>query len=57
MAETKPGSKILRVLILDESPDDAEQASAACGRPATCSRPALETGVAVEQNLDSNQWT
>ena len=29
MAETKPGSKILRVLILDESPDDAEQASAA----------------------------
>ncbi len=29
MAETKPASKILRVLILDESPDDTEQASTA----------------------------
>lgn len=57
MAETKPGSKILRVLILDESPDDAEQASAALRQAGYMLKTQrLETGVAVEQNLDSNQW-
>ncbi|HJW82314.1 MAG TPA: EAL domain-containing protein [Acidiferrobacterales bacterium] len=57
MAETKPGNKILRVLILDESPDDAEQASAALRQAGYMLKTQrLETGVAVEQNLDSNQW-
>ena len=57
MAETKPSSKILRVLILDESPDDAEQASAALRQAGFMLKTQrLETGVAVEQNLDSNQW-
>jgi PAS domain S-box-containing protein/diguanylate cyclase (GGDEF)-like protein len=57
MAETKPSSKILRVLILDESPDDAEQASAALRQAGYMLKTQrLETGVAVEQNLDSNQW-
>ncbi len=57
MAEIKPGSKILRVLILDESPDDAEQASAALRQAGYMLKTQrLETGVAVEQNLDSNQW-
>jgi multidomain signaling protein FimX len=57
MAEIKSGSKILRVLILDESPDDAEQASAALRQAGYMLKTQrLETGVAVEQNLDSNQW-
>jgi len=57
MAQTKPGSKILRVLILDESPDDAEQASAALRQAGYMLKTQrLETGVAVEQNLDSSQW-
>jgi PAS domain S-box-containing protein/diguanylate cyclase (GGDEF)-like protein len=57
MAEKKPVSKILRVLLLDDSPDDAEQASMAlraAGYMLKSQR--LETGVAVEQNLDSNPW-
>jgi len=57
MAQTKPANKILRVLILDESPDDAEQASAALRQAGYMLKTQrLETGVAVEQNLDSNQW-
>ena len=57
MAENKPVSKILRVLILDESPDDAEQASATLRQAGYMLKTQrLETGVAVEQNLDSNQW-
>lgn len=57
MAQTKPVNKILRVLILDESPDDAEQASAALRQAGYMLKTQrLETGVAVEQNLDSNQW-
>jgi len=57
MAENKPASKILRVLILDESPDDAEQASAALRQAGYMLKTQrLETGIAVEQNLDSNQW-
>ncbi|MBS1246552.1 MAG: diguanylate phosphodiesterase [Proteobacteria bacterium] len=57
MAETKPASKILRVLILDESPDDTEQASAALRQGGYMLKTQrLETGVAVEQNLDSSQW-
>ena len=57
MAEIKPGSKILRVLILDESPDDAEQASVTLRQAGYMLKTQrLETGVAVEQNLDSNQW-
>jgi len=57
MAEKKPASKILRVLLLDDSPDDAEQASMvlrAAGYMLKTQR--LETGVAVEQNLESNPW-
>jgi len=57
MAETKRGSKILRVLILDESPDDAEQASAILRQAGFMLKTQrLETGVAVEQNLDNSQW-
>lgn len=57
MAEIKPASKILRVLILDDSPDDAEQASASLRQAGFMLKTQrLETGVAVEQNLDSNQW-
>lgn len=57
MAQTKPANKILRVLILDESPDDAEQASAILRQAGYMLKTQrLETGVAVEQNLDSNQW-
>ena len=57
MAEIKPNSKILRVLILDESPDDAEQASVTLRQAGYMLKTQrLETGVAVEQNLDSNQW-
>ena len=57
MADKKPANKILRVLLLDDSPDDAEQASLAlraAGYMLKTQR--LETGVAVEQNLDSNPW-
>ena len=57
MVEKKPASKILRVLLLDDSPDDAEQASMAlraAGFMLKTQR--LETGVAVEQNLESNPW-
>ena len=57
MVETKKGSKILRVLILDESPDDAEQASAILRQAGFMLKTQrLETGVAVEQNLDNSQW-
>ncbi len=57
MAEPKSGSKILRVLILDESPDDTEQASAALRQAGFMLKTQrLETGVAVEQNLDNSQW-
>lgn len=57
MSNAKPVQKILRVLILDDSPDDAEQASA-CLRQAgyMLKTQRLETGVAVEQNLEANQW-
>lgn len=57
MTEAKSAHKILRVLILDDSPDDAEQASAAlrhAGYMLKTQR--LETGVAVEQNLEANSW-
>lgn len=57
MAETKPGSKILRVLILDDSPDDAEQASSLLRKAGYMLKTQrFETGVAVETNLDSGQW-
>src|SRR4030065_422843 len=57
MVETKKGGKILRVLILDESPDDAEQASAILRQAGFMLKTQrLETGVAVEQNLDNSQW-
>lgn len=57
MAQTKPVNKILRVLILDESPDDAEQASALLRQAGFMLKTQrLETGVAVEQNLDNSQW-
>jgi PAS domain S-box-containing protein/diguanylate cyclase (GGDEF)-like protein len=57
MAQTKPANKILHVLILDESPDDAEQASAALRQAGYMLKTQrLETGVAVEQNIDHNQW-
>lgn len=57
MTDSKTAHKILRVLILDDSPDDAEQASAAlrhAGYMLKTQR--LETGVAVEQNLDASAW-
>jgi PAS domain S-box-containing protein/diguanylate cyclase (GGDEF)-like protein len=57
MTDSKTAHKILRVLILDDSPDDAEQASAAlrhAGYMLKTQR--LETGVAVEQNLDAGTW-
>jgi len=57
MAQTKPVNKILRVLILDESPDDAEQASAILRQAGFMLKTQrLETGVAVEQNLDNSEW-
>jgi len=57
MAEKKTVSKILRVLILDESPDDAEQASTTLRRAGFMLKTQrLETGVAVEQNLENSKW-
>jgi PAS domain S-box-containing protein/diguanylate cyclase (GGDEF)-like protein len=57
MAENKPPRKILRILILDDSPDDAEQASTALRQGGYMLKTQrLETGVAVEQNLDSASW-
>jgi PAS domain S-box-containing protein/diguanylate cyclase (GGDEF)-like protein len=57
MATTKPAHKILRVLILDDSPDDAEQASSVLRQAGFMLKTQrLETGVAVEQNLESAQW-
>jgi len=57
MAETKTPNKILRVLILDESPDDAEQASVVLRQAGYMLKTQrLETGVAVEKNLDNSQW-
>jgi len=53
----KPARKILRVLILDDSPDDAEQASAALRKAGYMLKTQrLETGVAVEQNLEGSAW-
>jgi len=57
MTPAKPAHKILRVLILDDSPDDAEQASAALRQAGYMLKTQrLETGVAVEQNLEGSQW-
>ena len=57
MAENKTAHKILRLLILDDSPDDAEQASAALRQAGYMLKSQrLETGVAVEQNLESGNW-
>jgi len=57
MANTKPATKILRILILDDSPDDTEQASSALRQAGYMLKTQrLETGVAVEQNLESGQW-
>ena len=57
MADHKTAHKILRVLILDDSPDDAEQASAALRQAGyMLKNQRLETGVAVEQNLESGNW-
>lgn len=57
MAEKNSVNKILRVLILDESPDDAEQASAVLRQAGYMLKTQrLETGVAVEKNLDNSQW-
>ena len=57
MAETKPVSKILRVLILDDSPDDAELASGLLRKAGfVLKTQRFETGVALETNLDRGQW-
>ncbi len=57
MIDNKAAHKILRVLILDDSPDDAEQASAALRQTGYMLKTQrLETGVAVEQTLDANPW-
>jgi len=57
MSNAKPVQKILRVLILDDSPDDAEQASASLRQAGYMLKTQrLETGVAVEQNLEVSQW-
>jgi PAS domain S-box-containing protein len=57
MADHRPSGNILRVLILDDSPDDTEQASAALRQAGYMLKTQrLETGVAVEQNLDGGQW-
>ncbi|HCU53595.1 MAG TPA: hypothetical protein DIC36_04705 [Gammaproteobacteria bacterium] len=57
MANAKPASKILRVLILDDSPDDTEQASSVLRQAGYMLKTQrLETGVAVEQTLDNGQW-
>ena len=57
MAETKASKKILRVLILDDSPDDAEQASGLLRKAGYMLKTQrFETGVAVETSLDSGQW-
>lgn len=57
MTDTKPAHKILRVLILDDSPDDTEQASGALRQAGYMLKTQrLETGVAVEQNLEGSQW-
>lgn len=57
MSETKPISKILRVLILDDSADDAEQASGVLRQAGYMLKSQrFETGVALETNLDNSQW-
>jgi PAS domain S-box-containing protein/diguanylate cyclase (GGDEF)-like protein len=57
MADQKTSHKILRVLILDDSPDDAEQASTALRQAGyMLKNQRLETGVAIEQNLESGSW-
>jgi len=57
MATAKPANKILRVLILDDSADDTEQASSALRQAGYMLKTQrLETGVAVEQNLENGQW-
>jgi PAS domain S-box-containing protein/diguanylate cyclase (GGDEF)-like protein len=57
MTPAKPAHKILRVLLLDDSPDDAEQASAVLRQAGYMLKTQrLETGVAVEQNLEASQW-
>ena len=57
MIDNKAAHKILRVLILDDSPDDAEQASAALRQAGYMLKTQrLETGVAVEQTLDASPW-
>jgi len=57
MANAKAASKILRVLILDDSPDDTEQASGVLRQAGYMLKTQrLETGVAVEQTLDNGQW-
>ena len=57
MAEAKPVSKILRVLILDDSPDDAETASGLLRQAGfVLKTQRFETGVALETNLDRGQW-
>jgi PAS domain S-box-containing protein/diguanylate cyclase (GGDEF)-like protein len=57
MANTKASQKILRVLILDDSPDDAEQASNVLRQAGYMLKTQrLETGVAVEQTLESGSW-
>lgn len=57
MADSKPTSKILRVLILDDSADDAEQASGVLRQAGYMLKSQrFETGVALETNLDNSQW-
>ena len=57
MPDTKPTSKILRVLILDDSADDAEQASGVLRQAGYMLKSQrFETGVALETNLDNSQW-
>ena len=57
MAETKPANKNLRVLILDDSPDDAEQASGLLRQAGyVLKTQRFETGVALETSLDRDQW-
>ena len=57
MADTKTASKILRVLIMDDSADDAEQASGVLRQAGYMLKSQrFETGVALETNLDNSQW-
>ncbi|MDH4133805.1 MAG: EAL domain-containing protein [Gammaproteobacteria bacterium] len=57
MTEDKSPSQLLRTLILDDSPDDAEQASQALRQTGyVLKTQRLETGIALDQTLESGAW-